>query len=101
MKSTPLKVRLAEGQQCAAGIDPPGEFTSIWVFIAIKGMLCVLTNAYEIKECEALESKRTLAGIELMLNVPIITSGAPTTVSGATWFTLLVLYAGFWLLFCL
>ena len=55
-------------------------------------MLCVLTNACEIKECEALELKRTLAGIELMLNVPIITSGAPTTVLGATWFTLPVLY---------
>ena len=84
MKSTPLKVRFAEGQQCAAGIDPLGEFTSIWVFIAIKCMLCVLTNACEIKECEAPESKRTLAGIELRLNVPIITPGASMAVSGAT-----------------
>ena len=45
IKSTPLKVRLTEGQQYEAGIDPPGEFTSIWFFIAIKGMLWFLTNA--------------------------------------------------------
>jgi len=38
-KSTPLKERLAEGQQYETGIVPPDEFTSIWVFMATSGML--------------------------------------------------------------
>jgi hypothetical protein len=55
---------------------PPGEFISMGSFIAHKGMLCILTKACEMKECEALESKSTVAEIELTLNVPNITSGA-------------------------
>jgi hypothetical protein len=45
-------------------------------FMATKGMLCILTKVCEMKECEAPESKRTVAGIELTLNIPNITSGA-------------------------
>jgi hypothetical protein len=37
--ATPLKERLANGQQYEAGIVPPGEFTIIWFFMATKGML--------------------------------------------------------------
>jgi len=44
------------------------------VFIETSGMLRTLTNACKINECEAPESNKTIAGIELMLNVPIITS---------------------------
>jgi len=59
-----------------SGMLPPGEFTSMEFFSAQSGMLCTLTNAWEMKECEAPESNSTVAGMELMLNVPIITSGA-------------------------
>jgi len=38
-KSTPLKERLAEGQQKETGIVHPGEFTSIGVFMATSGKL--------------------------------------------------------------
>jgi hypothetical protein len=38
-ESYPLKERLTEGQQQEAGIVPPGEFTSTWVFIETSGML--------------------------------------------------------------
>jgi hypothetical protein len=38
-------------------------------------------KAYEMKECEAPESKRTVAEIELTLNVPNMTSGASCAVS--------------------
>jgi len=38
-KSTPLKERLAEGQHKETGIVPPGELTSIGVFIATSGTL--------------------------------------------------------------
>ena len=63
--------------------------------MAHKGMLCVLTNASDMKECEALESKRTVAGVELTLNVPSMTSGSASVVSIDTWFTFSVLGAGF------
>ena len=49
--------------------------------MAHKGMLCVLTNACDMKECEAPESKRTVAGVELTSNVPSMTSGFSSTVS--------------------
>ena len=49
--------------------------------MAHKGMLCVLTNACDMNECEAPESKRTMAGVELTSNVPSMTSGAASAVS--------------------
>jgi hypothetical protein len=36
----------------------PSEFTSIEFFMAHKGILCVLTNAYDMRECDAPESKK-------------------------------------------
>jgi hypothetical protein len=56
-------------------------------FMAHKGMLCILTKAYEMKECDAPESKRMVAKVELTLNIPSITSGASYAVSAHTWFT--------------
>ena len=43
--------------------------------MAHKGMLCILTKAWEINECEAPESKSVVAEIELTLNVPNMTLG--------------------------
>jgi hypothetical protein len=60
---------------------PPGEFTSIEFFMAHKGILCVLTNAYDMKECDAPESKRIVAGVEWTSKVPSITSGSSAAVS--------------------
>jgi hypothetical protein len=60
---------------------PPGEFTSIEFFMAHKGILCVLTNACDMKECDAPESKRTVAEVEWTSNVPTITSGSSAAVS--------------------
>ena len=48
--------------------------------MAYKGMLCVLTNACDMKECEAQELKRTVAGVESTSNVPSITSGSTSVV---------------------
>jgi hypothetical protein len=39
-------------------------------------MLCILTKACDMKECEAPESKSMVAEMELTLNVPSITLGA-------------------------
>jgi hypothetical protein len=49
-----------------------------------------------MKECDAPESKRTVAGVEWTSNIPSITSGSSTVVSWDKWFTLPVLGAGFW-----
>jgi hypothetical protein len=43
---------------------PLGQFTSIEFFMAHKGILCVLTNAYDMKECDAQGSKRIVAAVE-------------------------------------
>jgi hypothetical protein len=59
----------------------PSEFTSIEFFMAHKGILCVLTNAYDMRECDAPESKRTVVGVEWISNVPSITLGSFTVVS--------------------
>jgi hypothetical protein len=45
-------------------------------FMAHRDILCILTKACDMKECEASESKSMVAEMELMLNVPSITSGA-------------------------
>ena len=63
--------------------------------MAHKGMLWFLTNACDMNECEALESKRIVVGVELTSNVPSMTSGSASTVSVDTWFTFPVLGAGF------
>jgi hypothetical protein len=45
-------------------------------FMAHRGMLCILTKACDMKECEAPKSKSTVADMELTLNVPSIASGS-------------------------
>jgi hypothetical protein len=60
---------------------PLGEFTSIEFFMAHKGILCLLTNGCDMKECDALESKRIVVGVEWISNVPSITFGSTTAVS--------------------
>ena len=97
----PLKKDLLRGNnKKLVYIVPPGEFTSIGFFLATSGMLWILT-ACEMNVCEAPESNKTVAGIELMLNVPIIISGPSWTVSVATLFTVAAEAVDFWLLFCL
>ena len=63
--------------------------------MAHKGMLCILTNACDMNECEAPKLKRIVAGVELTSNVPSMTSGSASAVSVDTWFTFLVLGDGF------
>ena len=71
------------------------EFINRGFCMAHNGMLWFLTNACDMNECEAPESKRTVAGVELTLNVPSMTSDLASAVSVDTWFTFPVLGAGF------
>ena len=64
--------------------------------MAHNGMLWFLTNAYDMNEYEALELKRTVAGVEWTLNIPSMTSGSASAVSVDTWFTFPMLGAGFY-----
>ena len=64
--------------------------------MAHNDMLWFLTNACDMNESEAPESKRIVAGVELTLNVPSMTSGSTSVVLVDTWFTFPVLGAGFY-----
>jgi hypothetical protein len=75
----PLKERLAKGHHKVACIPPPDEATSTGSFMTHKVIPCSLTNA-----CEALESKRMVAGMEMILNILSITSGTSCVVSADT-----------------
>ena len=64
--------------------------------MAHKGMLWFLTNACDMNECEAPKSKRIVAGVELTLNVPSMTSGSASSILVDTWFTFPKLGVGFY-----
>jgi hypothetical protein len=49
-------------------------------------ILLFLTKGSVTKECDAPESKRTLAGVEWTRNIPITMSGDSSASSALTWF---------------
>ena len=69
-------MRLAAKHIQFAFISPPGEFTNMGFFITHTGIPCFFMKVYAMKECEAPESKSTIAEFELTRNVPITTSSA-------------------------
>jgi hypothetical protein len=73
-KSTPLMVILTAGHICFVLISPPGELTSMACFIIVMDRCCFATNDDDIKECDAPESNKTIAGCELVKNIPNTTS---------------------------
>jgi hypothetical protein len=73
-KSTPLMVILITGHICFVRISPPGELTSMVYFMIVIGSRCLTTNDDDIKECDAPESNKTVAGCELAKNIPNTTS---------------------------
>jgi hypothetical protein len=50
-------------------MSPPGELTTMWHLSMAMGILCFSTYVAEINECEAPESNRTIAVVELSKNV--------------------------------
>jgi hypothetical protein len=69
-KSTPLLAILTAGHICFVLISPPGELTSMVCFIIDMGIWYFATNVDDIKECDALESKKIVARCELAKNIP-------------------------------
>jgi hypothetical protein len=87
-KSTPLMVILIVGYICFVLISPPGELTSMVCFIIDMGKWYFATNVDDIKERDAPESNKTVAGCELVKSIPSTTSLACWASSVATWLTL-------------
>jgi hypothetical protein len=73
---------------CFVLISPPGELTSMVCFIIDMGRWYFATNVDDIKECDAPESNKTIAGCELVKNIPSTTSWACWDFLVATWLTL-------------
>ena len=87
-KLYPLISTLTLGHIRVACISPPGKLIIICFFIGHFGILCSLTNRCAMKECEAPESNKTNAGLELTRYVHITTSWASCADSVVTWLTL-------------
>jgi hypothetical protein len=73
-KVYPLMAILIAGHICLAFISPPGELTSMVYFMTAIGRLCSATNFDDMKECDAPESNKIIAGYEFAGNIPSITS---------------------------
>jgi hypothetical protein len=61
-KSTPLMIILTAGPICCVLMSPPGRLTSMGCFIIDMARWCFATNANDIKEWDAPESNKTVAG---------------------------------------
>jgi hypothetical protein len=73
---------------CLVFISPPSELTIMVYFMMVLGMLCFATNFDDMKECNASESNKTVAGREFARNIPITTSWDFWASSTITWLTL-------------
>jgi hypothetical protein len=61
-KSTPLMAILIVGHICLVFISPPNELTIMVYFVMVMGKLCFTTKFDDMKECNAPESNKTVAG---------------------------------------
>jgi hypothetical protein len=61
-KIYPLMAILIAGHICLVFISPPGELTIMVYFMMAMGKLCFVTNFDDMKECDAPESNKTVAG---------------------------------------
>jgi hypothetical protein len=75
-KSIPLMVILTAEHICFVLISTPSELTSMVCFIIDMGRWYFATNVDDIKECDAPDSNKTIAGCELVKNIPSTTSWA-------------------------
>jgi hypothetical protein len=87
-KSIPLMAILIAGHICLVFISPLGELTIRVYFVMVIGRLCFATNFDAMKECDAPESNRIVAGCEFVRNIPNTTSWDCWASSAVTWLTL-------------
>jgi hypothetical protein len=72
------------GHECVAFMSPPGELMCNIFLRGYLGMLCFSTNDSVINECDAPESNKTDAGMELTRNIPYTMSASSGTDSAVT-----------------
>jgi hypothetical protein len=73
---------------CLVFISPPGELTFIVHFMMVMGKLCLAANFDDMKECDAPESNKIIAGCEFARNIPNTTSWDCWASLTVTWLTL-------------
>jgi hypothetical protein len=61
-KSIPLMATLTVEHICLVSISPPGELAIAVYFMMVMGKLCFATNLDVMKECDASESNKIVAG---------------------------------------
>jgi hypothetical protein len=61
-KSSPLMEILIADHICLVPISPAGELTIMVYFMMVMGRLCFASNLDVMKECDALESNKTVTG---------------------------------------
>jgi hypothetical protein len=69
-KSTHLMTMLTARHICLVSISPLGYLTIMVYFMMVMGRLSFATNFDDMKECDALKSKKTVAGCEFARNIP-------------------------------
>jgi hypothetical protein len=72
--STPLMIILIARHIRLVFISPPSELTSIVYFMVVIDRLCFAINFDDMKECDASESNKIVAGCEFAGNIPNTTS---------------------------
>jgi hypothetical protein len=87
-KVYPLMAILITGHMCLVFISPSGELTIMVHFMIVMGKLCLATNFDDMKECDAPESNKIIAGCEFAKNIPNTTSWDCWASSIVTWLTL-------------
>jgi hypothetical protein len=75
---------LTWGHECVAFMSPPGELICNIFLRGYLGMLCFSKNDSVINECDAPESNKTDAGMELTRNIPYTMSASSDTDSAVT-----------------
>jgi hypothetical protein len=79
---------LIAAHKCLVFISPPGELTIMVYFMMVMGRLCFPAFFDHIKECDALESNKIVAGCEFTRNIPNTTSWDCLASLIVTWLTL-------------
>jgi hypothetical protein len=87
-KSTPLMAIPIARHIYLVFISPPSELTIMVYFMMVVGRLCFGTNFDGMKECDAPESNKIVAGCEFARNIPNTTSWDCWVSSVVTWLTL-------------
>jgi hypothetical protein len=87
-KSTPSMTKPIAGHIFLVFISPLGELTIMVYFMMVMGRLCFATSFDDVKECDAQESNKIVAGCEFARNIPNTTYWDCWASSAVAWLTM-------------